>query len=81
MIEQCAWCKRLRVDLEDMVHEGEQEPGPVQGKAWLKLADETPLASSSDSTGCLVSHGMCPRCAKGLRVVEDRQDRGTEGAR
>lgn len=63
MIEQCAWCGRLRVDLADIVHEGEPELGPMKGTAWLRPADDRKVAGP-----LLVSHGMCPTCAKGLGV-------------
>lgn len=65
MIQKCAWCGRLRVDLADMVDEGESKPGPVKGIAWLKPADDRPAAD--DPSGNSVSHGICPECAKGLR--------------
>lgn len=76
MIEQCAWCKRVRVDLVKMVREGKPVLGPLKGKAWLKVADDTPLASLADGTKLLVSHGMCPECAKRETSDKDKPQEG-----
>ena len=63
MIQQCAWCGRLRVRREPHpVLEGEPELGPTEGVAWLAPADPTPVESG------LVSHGICPRCAAGMAL-------------
>ena len=63
MIEQCAWCGRLRVRREpNPVTEGEPAPGPTTGVAWLQPANQLPLEGGG------VSHGICPRCAKQMEL-------------